>query len=107
MADRDDLAAFFKQGPHARWNRLRLDRRMAERRTFPAVDVAASSTRHEELLFDRKQLAQVWKVRRAMNALASGPGGNAAALERLLDGMKQFKSLQEFLDQAAKVGAAE
>ncbi|MGH2685661.1 MAG: transcription termination factor Rho, partial [Actinomycetota bacterium] len=40
---------------------LRLDRRLAERRIYPAIDVEASSTRHEELLFDRVQLAQVWK----------------------------------------------
>jgi transcription termination factor Rho len=80
---------------------LRLDRRLAERRIYPAIDVDGSSTRHEELLFDKKQLQQVWKVRRALNALAS-EGSNAAALERLLDGMKQFKSNEEFLDSAAK-----
>jgi transcription termination factor Rho len=39
---------------------LRLDRRLAERRVYPAIDVDASSTRHEELLFDRRQLQQVW-----------------------------------------------
>ncbi|RPI22291.1 MAG: transcription termination factor Rho, partial [Actinobacteria bacterium] len=42
---------------------LRLDRKVAERRIYPAIDVDASSTRHEELLFDRKQLQQVWKLR--------------------------------------------
>jgi transcription termination factor Rho len=83
---------------------LRLDRRLSERRVYPAIDVDASSTRHEELLFDRKQLQQVWRVRRALHALSSDSGNNAAALERLLDGMKQFKSNQEFLDEAAKVG---
>jgi transcription termination factor Rho len=82
---------------------LRLDRRLAERRVYPAIDVDASSTRHEELLFDRKQLQQVWRVRRALHALSSEGGNTGAALERLLDGMKQFKSNQEFLDEAAKV----
>jgi transcription termination factor Rho len=43
---------------------LRLDRRVAERRIFPAIDVDTSSTRHEELLFDRTQLNSVWKLRR-------------------------------------------
>jgi transcription termination factor Rho len=81
---------------------LRLDRRLAERRVYPAIDVDASSTRHEELLFDRKQLQQVWRVRRALNALSSETGSTGAALERLLDGMKQFKSNEEFLDSAAK-----
>jgi transcription termination factor Rho len=85
---------------------LRLDRRLAERRIYPAIDVDASSTRHEELLFDRKQLQQVWRVRRALNALSSDSGHSGPALERLLDGMKQFKSNEEFLDSAAKAGAA-
>ena len=47
---------------------LRLDRRLAERRIYPAIDVDASSTRHEELLFDRKQLQMVWKLRRVLRA---------------------------------------
>ena len=47
---------------------LRLDRRLAERRIYPAIDVDASSTRHEELLFDRKQLQMVWKLRRVLSA---------------------------------------
>jgi transcription termination factor Rho len=85
---------------------LRLDRRLAERRIYPAIDVDASSTRHEELLFDKKQLAQVWRVRRALNALSSDSGHAGPALERLLDGMKQFKSNEEFLDSAAKAGAS-
>ena len=85
---------------------LRLDRRLAERRIYPAIDVDASSTRHEELLFDRKQLQQVWRVRRALSALSSDGATPGAALERLLDGMKQFKSNEEFLAEAAKAGAA-
>ena len=46
---------------------LRLDRRLAERRIYPAIDVDASSTRHEELLFDGTQLQQVWKLRRVLS----------------------------------------
>ena len=57
---------------------LRLDRRLAERRLYPAIDVNASSTRHEELLFERNQLNQVWKLRRVLNALAAD-GGSAPA----------------------------
>ena len=63
---------------------LRLDRRLAERRLYPAIDVNASSTRHEELLFERGQLQQVWKLRRVLNALASD--GNAAAGPRAAHG---------------------
>jgi transcription termination factor Rho len=80
---------------------LRLDRRLAERRIYPAIDVDGSSTRHEELLFDRKQLQQVWKIRRALHALAEG-GSNGAALERLFEGMKQYRTNDEFLDASAK-----
>jgi transcription termination factor Rho len=83
---------------------LRLDRRLAERRIYPAIDVDASSTRHEELLFDRKQLQQVWKIRRALHALSADGGSTGAALERLLDGMKQYKTNEEFLDASAKAG---
>ena len=57
---------------------LRLDRRLAERRIYPAIDVDASSTRHEELLFDRKQLQQVWKLRRVLSGMASDSGSGAA-----------------------------
>ena len=63
---------------------LRLDRRLSERRLYPAIDVNASSTRHEELLFERGQLQQVWKLRRVLNALASD-GKDAAGLELLMD----------------------
>jgi transcription termination factor Rho len=81
---------------------LRLDRRLAERRIYPAIDVDGSSTRHEELLFDRKQLQQVWKIRRALHALGAESGSPAAALERLLDGMKQYKTNADFLDASSK-----
>ena len=80
---------------------LRLDRRLAERRVYPALDVNASSTRHEELLFDRTQLQQVWKLRRVLNALGS-EGSGAAGLELLMDKIKSTKSNDEFLAEIAK-----
>jgi transcription termination factor Rho len=76
---------------------LRLDRRLAERRIYPAIDVEASSTRHEELLFDRQQLQQVWKLRRVLNALEEGKG-----LELLIDKIRTTKSNDEFLAEIAK-----
>ena len=80
---------------------LRLDRRLAERRIYPAIDVDASSTRHEELLFDRKQLQMVWKLRRVLSGLAAD--GNAApGLELLIDRLKSFKTNDEFLSEIAK-----
>ena len=77
---------------------LRLDRRLAERRIYPAIDVDASSTRHEELLFERNQLNQVWKLRRVLNALE----GRAAGLELLIDKMRTTKTNDEFLAEIAK-----
>ncbi len=80
---------------------LRLDRRLSERRLYPSIDVNASSTRHEELLFDRSQLQQVWKLRRVLNALAN-EGSAAAGLELLMDKIRTTKSNDEFLAEIAK-----
>jgi transcription termination factor Rho len=80
---------------------LRLDRKLAERRIYPAIDVNASSTRHEELLFDRSQLQQVWKLRRVLNALGN-EGSAAAGLELLMDKIRTTKSNEEFLADIAK-----
>ena len=80
---------------------LRLDRRLAERRLYPAIDVNASSTRHEELLFDRGQLQQVWKLRRVLNALAA-EGNSAPGLELLMDKIRTTTSNDEFLAEIAK-----
>ena len=76
---------------------LRLDRRLADRRVYPAIDVDQSSTRHEELLFDRMALQQVWKLRKVMHALEGGAG-----LELLIDKIRTTKSNDEFLAQIAK-----
>jgi len=80
---------------------LRLDRRLSERRLYPAIDVNASSTRHEELLFERGQLQQIWKLRRVLNALASD-GKDAAGLELLMDKIRTTVSNDEFLAEIAK-----
>ena len=80
---------------------LRLDRRLAERRLYPAIDVNSSSTRHEELLFMREQLNLVWKLRRVLNALSS-EGSSAPGLELLIDKIRQTKSNADFLSDIAK-----
>ncbi len=80
---------------------LKLDRRLAERRLFPAIDVNGSSTRHEELLFDRDVLPQVWRLRRVLNGLAS-EGREAAGLELLIDKIKTTRSNEEFLSEIAR-----
>ena len=80
---------------------LRLDRKLSERRIYPAIDVDASSTRHEELLFDRKQLQMVWKLRRVLSGLAAD--GNAApGLELLVDRLRTFRTNDEFLNEIGK-----
>ncbi len=85
---------------------LRLDRHLAERRIYPAIDVDASSTRHEELLFERKQLQMVWKLRRVLSGLASDAGGAGSGLEMLIDRLSTFASNDEFLAEVAKAPTA-
>ena len=78
---------------------LRLDRKLADKRIYPAIDVEASGTRREELLFARDELVEVWKLRRVLLALEPG-----AALELLIDRLKSTKSNAEFLASVAKSG---
>lgn len=80
---------------------LRLDRRLAERRLYPALDVNSSSTRHEELLFAKDQLSAVWKLRRVLNAL-SAEGSSAPGLELLIDKLRSTKSNDDFLAEISK-----
>ncbi|WP_181785569.1 transcription termination factor Rho [Streptomyces phytophilus] len=76
---------------------LRLDRKLSDKRIFPAVDVDASGTRKEEILMRADELAIVWKLRRVLHAL-----DQQQAMELLLDKMKQTKSNAEFLMQIQK-----
>ncbi|MCT9008812.1 transcription termination factor Rho [Streptomyces sp. NPDC054766] len=76
---------------------LKLDRKLADKRVFPAVDVDASGTRKEELLLGSDELAITWKLRRVLHAL-----DQQQAIELLLDKMKQTKSNAEFLLQIQK-----
>ncbi|AZS85085.1 transcription termination factor Rho [Streptomyces griseoviridis] len=76
---------------------LKLDRKLADKRIFPAVDVDASGTRKEEILLGAEELAVVWKLRRVLHAL-----DQQQAIELLLDKMKQTKSNGEFLMQIQK-----
>ncbi|MGV9311972.1 transcription termination factor Rho [Streptomyces sp. NPDC003691] len=76
---------------------LKLDRKLSDKRIFPAVDVDASSTRKEEILLGSEELGIVWKLRRVLHAL-----DQQQAIELLLDKMKQTKSNAEFLLQIQK-----
>ncbi|KOU51411.1 transcription termination factor Rho [Streptomyces sp. MMG1522] len=76
---------------------LKLDRKLSDKRIFPAVDVDASSTRKEEILLGTDELAVVWKLRRVLHAL-----DQQQAIELLLDRMKKTQSNAEFLLQIQK-----
>jgi transcription termination factor Rho len=76
---------------------LKLDRKFADKRIFPAVDVDASGTRKEEILMGQEELNIVWRLRRVLHALEP-----QQALELLLERMKGTKSNVEFLLQVQK-----
>lgn len=80
---------------------LKLDRKLSDKRIFPAVDVDASSTRKEEILLGSDELAIVWKLRRVLHAL-----DQQQAIELLLDRMKKTQSNAEFLLQIQKTTPA-
>ncbi|HZD18339.1 MAG TPA: transcription termination factor Rho [Actinomycetota bacterium] len=80
---------------------LRLDRALAEKRLFPAINVEASGTRKEELLMPPEELALVWRLRRVLHALEPG-----AALELLTDKIRATKSNEQFLKEIAKAPAS-
>jgi len=70
---------------------LHLDRRLQERRIFPAIDIIKSGTRHEELLFDKKMLEQIYTLRRMVDTLGGG------STELVINRLKKTKSNKEFL----------
>ncbi len=73
---------------------IRLDRRLAEKRIYPAMDIFASSTRREDLLFTEEQLRQVWLLRR-MAAMVGDQGTDAT--ERVIERVAKTESNSEFL----------
>ena len=79
---------------------LILNRKFADKRIFPAVDVVASGTRKEEILMGTEELSIVWRLRRVLHALEP-----QQALELLLEKMKGTKSNVEFLLQIQKTTA--
>jgi transcription termination factor Rho len=76
---------------------LKLDRKLSEKRIFPAIDISASGTRKEELLLTPEELQLVWRLRRVLHALAEG-----GALELLIDKMKATEGNAQFLREIAK-----
>ena len=78
-------------------NGLHLDRKLSERRIFPAMDIKRSGTRKEELLMGPDELEVVWLLRRATNNMESDK-----VLEMLIDRLKKTKSNREFLTYIQK-----
>jgi len=72
---------------------IHLDRRIAEKRVFPAVNINRSGTRKEELITDQGELAKIWILRKLLH-----PMDELAAIEFLLDKMKDTKTNGEFFD---------
>ncbi len=70
-----------------------LDRKLSDKRTFPAIDITKSGTRKEELLVDKGTLSKMWVLRRILN-----PMGTMDAMDFLLDKLKYSKSNQDFFD---------
>ena len=80
---------------------LRLDRRMEQKRIFPAIDIQASGTRREELLLGKDELDTIWKLRRLLTSMES-----EAALQQLIDRLRATRSNEQFLQMIAKSNLA-
>jgi transcription termination factor Rho len=76
---------------------LHLDRKLADKRVFPAIDIEKSGTRKEELIMDPTEAQIVWKLRRVLHALEP-----SAAIELLIDKIRATRSNREFLEEIAK-----
>lgn len=79
---------------------LRLDRSLSERRIFPAIDIKSSGTRHEESLFDKDMLEQVYRLRRMVDLL-----DDRDATPLVIEQLKKAKSNKEFLENLNKGGS--
>jgi transcription termination factor Rho len=79
---------------------LHLDRRLADRRFFPAVDIVRSGTRREELLYDDTTMKQIWLLRRMISLISND--GSTNATERVLERLAKYNSNKEFLENLNK-----
>src|SRR5512135_1150140 len=76
---------------------IHLDRKLVEKRVFPAIDINASGTRKEELLVDKDDLNRMWILRKVLNPLST-----VESMEFLLEKLKQAKTNRDFLDAMNK-----
>jgi transcription termination factor Rho len=77
---------------------IHLDRKLVDKRVFPAIDIQKSGTRKEELLLPREDLNRVWVLRKVLNPLSQ-----VEAMELLLDKLSKTKSNAEFLSAMQKM----
>ena len=76
---------------------VHLDRKMSERRIFPAIDINRSGTRREELLLDESTLKQVWLLRRMVGMVTSDSMNSSEAIEKILERLTKTKGNEQFL----------
>jgi transcription termination factor Rho len=76
---------------------LHLDRKLVEKRTFPAIDINKSGTRKEELLIEKSALNRIWILRKIIH-----PMNVVDSMEFLLDKLSEAKTNQAFLDSMSK-----
>jgi len=81
---------------------VHLDRRLSERRIYPAIDIERSGTRREELLMDEATLRQVWLLRRMVNMISGDQKLHGEGAEKLLERLRKSKTNQEFLTNLSK-----
>jgi len=81
---------------------LHLDRRLSERRIFPAMDIQRSGTRREELLLGEDTVKQVWLLRRMVSMIAADSVNFSETTERILDRLRKTKTNAEFLASLSK-----
>jgi transcription termination factor Rho len=81
---------------------LHLDRRLAERRLFPAIDILRSGTRREDLFFDETTMKQVLLLRRMVSLLSNDSVNSSDATERVLERLAKTRNNREFLANLSK-----
>src|SRR5512137_62881 len=77
---------------------IHLDRKLADRRVFPSIEITRSGTRKEELLLSKKELDRTWVLRKVLNSLSS-----SEAMELLIDKIGKTKNNEEFLGSMSEV----
>jgi transcription termination factor Rho len=76
-----------------------LDRKMSDKRIFPAIDINKSGTRKEELLLPREELNRIWILRKVLNPLSP-----VEAMELMLERLAKTKSNRDFLESMSSAG---